>query len=129
MPLTIFTWLFTNKIGQFVGIALLLGLLSVGVWGWMKIHDMNVKSLALAEFNKAQLEQTVKDLKDFTSKLDDLNKKAEESTRLLQEKNAELDNLSKSLVEKLAKLPIKGKDNAAHPLLQETIKGLRGDTP
>lgn len=91
----------------------------------IKIHDSNIKSLALQEFNKAQLEETLKNQKEY---IDKLNRIEEAQILISKEMSVQKSKLTSSLSDievYLSSPKIRASSKQVSPIIQYTINKLR----
>lgn len=91
----------------------------------IKIHDSNIKSLALQEFNKAQLEETLKNQKEY---IDKLNRIEEAQISISKEMSLQKSKLTSSLSDievYLSSPKIRASSKQVSPIIQYTINRLR----
>ena len=91
----------------------------------IKIHDSNIKSLALQEFNKAQLEETLKNQKEY---IDKLNRIEEAQISISKEMSLQKSKLTSSLSDievYLSSPKIRASSKQVSPIIQYTINKLR----
>lgn len=97
----------------------------VAIYIGIKIHDSNIKSLALQEFNKAQLEETLKNQKEY---IDKLNRIEEAQILISKEMSAQKSKLTSSLSDievYLSSPKIRASSKQVSPIIQYTINKLR----
>lgn len=97
----------------------------VAIYIGIKIHDSNIKSLALQEFNKAQLEETLKNQKEY---IDKLNRIEEAQISISKEMSLQKSKLTSSLSDievYLSSPKIRASSKQVSPIIQYTINKLR----
>lgn len=97
----------------------------VAIYIGIKIHDSNIKSLALQEFNKAQLEETLKNQKEY---IDKLNRIEEAQISISKEMSLQKSKLTSSLSDievYLSSPKIRASSKQVSPIIQYTINRLR----
>lgn len=97
----------------------------VAIYIGIKIHDSNIKSLALQEFNKAQLEETLKNQKEY---IDKLNRIEEAQILISKEMSVQKSKLTSSLSDievYLSSPKIRASSKQVSPIIQYTINKLR----
>lgn len=97
----------------------------VAIYIGIKIHNSNIKSLALQEFNKAQLEETLKNQKEY---IDKLNRIEEAQILISKEMSVQKSKLTSSLSDievYLSSPKIRASSKQVSPIIQYTINKLR----
>ena len=83
MPLLGF--FFNNRIGQFIGIAILL---SSTFFGWLAVHDHNLWNEATEKFNMMQQELFNKKEEEFKQKTGEINSNADRIREIIAQQEA-----------------------------------------
>jgi septal ring factor EnvC (AmiA/AmiB activator) len=112
-----------NRIGQFIGIAILL---SSAFFGWLAVHDHNLWNEATEKFNTMQqqlLDQKKEEFKQKTEEIDqNASKLQEEIKRREEEAKKQLEEIEKKAAEETkTEKPVT--DDAA-PYLKSIVKQL-----
>lgn len=116
--------MFSFILGTNLGRCLLGALVAVVAWfTWLYYHDTVTKERILADWNRQQLEQVLKDQKEFRLKMDRLEQKSDEIKKALEESLTVIDEDYDKAEDELKKLP-DGKKQAS-PYLKETIRRLK----
>lgn len=117
---------FLSPVGKIVGYVL-GGLAAIGiVWGIITYHDSQVKKIALYEYNKRQLEQTIKDKADEVLKLQNLNNYQNDLLSTVQKQNDEVNKGTDNIKTYLSTLPKSDPSvDPVSPVILETLKKLK----
>lgn len=125
MLTAIFTFIGT-PIGKIVSTIILLGFLFISVLGAIKIHDSRIRREALNEFNKKQLELTVKSQQEFLERSKRLEELGQTTIDELKKQREELDRRLSDIDVYLSSPEVKKNDKEVGQILKETIRRLGG---
>ena len=115
-----------TPLGKIVGTIALIGFLYVAAITTIKVHDARIKREAMNEFNRKQLEVTIKAQQEFiaaTKRIETLGQTAIEE---LKKQKEELDKKFSDIEEYLNSPEVKQQDKGSSPILKETIRRLGG---
>jgi len=112
-----------NRIGQFIGIAILL---SSAFFGWLAVHDHNLWNEATDKFNTMQQELLGKKEEEFKQKTEEItqngDKIAEEVKRREEEAKKQLEEIERKAAEETkTEKPV---TDDASPYLKSIVKQL-----
>jgi uncharacterized protein HemX len=111
-----------NKYWLYVAIAVFaLGAATTTYYIWKS----SVERAALMEFNRAQLEQAVKDQEEFRRRQEALEEQQREATRALLEQNRDVQRRIQSIQGNLNSPEAAAFDRPASDILRRTIEQLR----
>jgi hypothetical protein len=116
-----------NRIGQFIGIAILL---STTFFGWLAVHDHNLWNEATEKFNTMQQELFNKKQEEFKQQTviidDNANKIADEIKRREEEAKRQLDEIERKAAEETKPSTPESKpvSDDASPYLKSIVKQL-----
>lgn len=122
MPLLAF---FGTTIGKYVAIGLGILILCVIAYGGLLIHDNGVKNAALLQYNNNQLEQVLKEQKQFNAKMTAITESQKKLIEELNTRNKELKDQYTTLGSYLKSDKVKSLDGPADEIAKETIRRLR----
>ncbi len=109
-----------RMVGMGVGALLLVGVLL----GLYKLHNDSIRREALAVYNRTQLEQLLKDQRDFISKMNELSELQKRTIADLQKQNDML-NTKLSVVDTyLSSQEARNADKPSSEVLKNTIRQL-----
>ncbi len=109
-----------RMVGMGVGALLLVGVLL----GLYKLHNDSIRREALAVYNRTQLEQLLKDQRDFISKMNELSELQKRTIVDLQKQNDML-NTKLSVVDTyLSSQEARNADKPSSEVLKNTIRQL-----
>lgn len=91
----------------------------------IKIHDSNIKSIALQEFNKMQLEETIKNQKEYIDKLKRIEEVQANISQNINDQKNKLDSSLSGIEEFLSSAQTKAASKPVSNIIQHTIKRLR----
>lgn len=116
---------FGTTIGKYVAIG--LGILVLGgvAWGMLAIHDNGVKNKALLQYNNDQLEQVLKEQKEFNTKMTSITEGQKKLIEELNTRNKELKDQYTTLGAYLKSDKVKSLNGPADEIAKETIRRLR----
>ena len=106
---------------QIGGVLSILAIIYIGV----KIHDSNIKSLALQEFNKTQLEETIRNQKDYIEKLKKIEELQITISKDMTTQKSKLDASLTDIEAYLADPKTKSISKQVSPIIKHTINKLR----
>lgn len=116
--------LFTGPFGKiFTYGAIIIALVGVA-WGWLKIHDHNIRIAALTEFNEKQKAETEKNNAEIRAKLDQIAGDARAATKALDDKVKAIGTGLKAVDDYLSSDQAKKDDRESSELLKRTIEEL-----
>lgn len=96
--------------------------LAAAFFVWLKIHDREIRRQAIDEFNKAQMEIVRKSDLEFQQKTIIIDKNAEEIRKIVQQKDAEINDLELQIQLNAAKE--KGGTNPSSDHLKSIVRQL-----
>ncbi len=86
-----------SPLGKVIGIGIGIVSLGLAAWGIVAMHDSNVRTEALVNYNKNQLKQVIKDQQKFNDKMNQIN---DDQTKIINR----LEAMNKEVTEKYAKI-------------------------
>ena len=114
-----------NRIGQFIGIAILL---SSAFFGWLAVHDHNLWNEATEKFNTMQQELFNKKQEEFKQQTvvieDNGAKIAEDNKKKEEEAKRQLDEIERKAAEETKPVDTKPVSDDASPYLKSIVKQL-----
>lgn len=116
-----------NRIGQFIGIAILL---SSAFFSWLAVHDHNLWNEATEKFNMMQQELFNKKEEEFKQKTDEISSNADRIRAVIAEREAEakrqLEDIERKATEdtKPTTPEVKPVSDDASPYLKSIVKQL-----
>lgn len=93
-------------------------------FGWLWVHDHNIREQAVLEFNQAQEELLKQKQAEFEKQKQELIDQANKLRADASQKQQQLDNLN-SEIETIIKSKVKGADDKAHEYFKEVVKQLQ----
>ena len=110
---------------KYLIIAGVLVALALAFFGWLYLHDQGIKTQATLEFNKAQLELTLKNQKEIATKLEEVSKMQTQVIEDLKKKNEAVEDTAKEIVRNVERKAGKKINDAAPREIQDAIEQLR----
>ena len=111
-----------NKVTFFIIVSMMVvGSLTATYYSWKG----SIEKQALLEFNQKQIEQNLKDQKDFLAKQKVLNEQQEHVTRKLLEKNNELNAQAANINKYLNSQEARQSNRPSSDILKKTIEQLQ----
>jgi hypothetical protein len=111
-----------NKIALYLIIATFLsGALGSAYYVWKK----NIEHAALLEFNKAQMEQTLKDQQKFIEQQQQISDQTRKAVTDMQNSNVTLRNKIMGINSSLDNISKSGGDRPSSSILKDTVRQLR----
>lgn len=109
-----------RMVGMGVGALLLVGVLL----GLYKLHNDSIRREALAVYNRTQLEQLLKDQRDFISKMNELSELQKRTIADLQKQNDMLNTKLGVVDTYLSSQEARNADKPSSEVLKNTIRQL-----
>lgn len=114
----------SSPLGKLAGTIGAIGLIFVGVWAWLTIHDNAIRREALEKFNKAQMELVIKGQQEFIAQTKRLEELSKSTLEKLDEQQKILDKKLSDVEAYLNSPEVEKQNRSASPILKETIRRL-----
>lgn len=113
-----------TPLGKIAGIVGAVLFAATVLFGMLKIHDHNVRSAALAEWNKKQMEQVIEDQKRLDAGVNKLREATEQMREQAKKIQQSIDDQSGRIDEYLDSDEAKKADRPSSDVLKRTMKEL-----